>query len=236
MNLVERMIFQPKGGMFREFEGLTTHFEARDAGLYRQLLPDRLTMPARPIVTIFVADYKRLVPWPKTGYKEWSLMLSAEMNGKAGWHAVTMPVTYWSAMLAGRYLGFPKFITNEIILTRTSEGVRAEAKYRNEIRLRLEFHPGLTRPLEPWEQELVENPSFFKGDNLQLVPPARGPRMRKVSIAHMAPAQWSPEAGMIRVWASPSESWRDLVPEDGEFPGTYNQFTGGFNLESDFVP
>jgi hypothetical protein len=35
---------------------------------------------------------------------------------------------------------------------------------------------------------------------------------------------------MIRVRVHPSESWAGLVPEQGEFTGTYNYFTGGMNL------
>lgn len=54
MNLLERMVFEPQGGMFREFEGLTAHFEPKDVALYRRLLPEQFAMPLRPIVTIFL--------------------------------------------------------------------------------------------------------------------------------------------------------------------------------------
>jgi hypothetical protein len=62
MNFIEHLIFEPRGGKVREFEGLTTHFEPKDFTLYRKLLPAAFSMPDQPIVTIFIADYVRLVP------------------------------------------------------------------------------------------------------------------------------------------------------------------------------
>ena len=32
MNILERMIFEPRGGIYREFEGLTTHLEPQNYG------------------------------------------------------------------------------------------------------------------------------------------------------------------------------------------------------------
>jgi hypothetical protein len=230
MNILERMIFEPRGGMFREFEGLTTHFEPKDPTLYRKLLPEPFAMPSRPIVTIFVVDYIRVVPWPSTRYQEWSVLLKSEWKGEEGWYSVTMPVTKWIAMPGGRYLGFSKYIADEITLARSGETRVATAKYKSVVQLALEFHPGTTRQLAPWEKELAENESFFKGDAHQLVPPGRGPRAQKIILRHVTQAKWSPVQGMIRVRADPSELWVDLIPEEGVFPGTYNHFTGGINL------
>jgi len=230
MNLIERMIFEPRGGMFREFEGLTTHFEPKDTSLYRNLLPEPFAMPSRPIVTIFVADYVRVIPWPMTRYQEWSVLLKSEWKGEEGWYSMTMPVTKWVPMAGGRYLGFPKYIADEITLVRNGETRVANAKYKNMAQLTLEFRPGLTRQLTPWEKELAENDSFFKGNAHLLVPPGRGPRAQKIILHHVIPPKWSSEHGMIRVQVDPSESWKGLVPDIGEFPGTHNHFIGGINL------
>ena len=230
MNLIERMIYEPRGGMFREYEGLTTHFEPKDASLYRKLLPEPFAMPSQPIVTIFVADYVRVFPWPMTRYQEWSVLLKSEWKGDEGWYSVTMPVTNWVAMAGGRYLGFPKYIADEITLVRTGATRMANAKYKNIAQLTLAFHPGLTRQLTSWEKELAENVSFFKGNLHQLVPPGRGPRAQKITIHDVIPPKWSPEHGMIRLQVDPNESWKGLVPDRDEFPGTYNHFIGGANL------
>jgi hypothetical protein len=179
---------------------------------------------------IFVADYVRVVPWPMTRYQEWSVLLKSNWKEEEGWYSVTMPVTKWIAMSGGRYLGFPKYIADEITLARSGETRLATAKYKGVVQLALEFHPGITRQLAAWEKELAENESFFKGNAHQLVPPGRGPRAQKIILRHVTQAKWSPVQGMIRVRADPSELWVDLIPEEGVFPGTYNHFTGGINL------
>ena len=230
MNVLERLIFEPRGGMFREFEGLSTQFEPKDPSLYRKLLPEPFAMPSQPVVMIFVADYVRVVPWPMTRYQEWSILLKSKWNGEEGWYSVTMPVTKWVAMSGGRYLGFPKYVADEITLARREETRVATAKYKGVVQLAIEFHPGTTRELAPWEKELAENESFFKGDAHQLVPPGRGPRAQKIILRHVTQAKWSPEQGMIHVRVDPSESWAGLVPDEGVFPGTYNHFNGGINL------
>ncbi len=230
MNVFERMIFEPRGGMFREFVGLNTHFEPSDPSLYRKLLPEQFAMPSRPVVTIFVADYLRVVPWPMTRYQEWFVLLKSQWNGEEGWYPVTMPVTRRVAMFGGRYYGFPKYIADEITLVKSEAAYVATAKYKSAVQLTLEFHPNVTHQLAPWEKELAENLSFFKGDAHLLVPPGRGPRVQKIILHHVIPPKWSPEHGMVCVRVSTSESWAGLVPKEGEFPGTYNHFVGGINL------
>lgn len=231
MNAFERMIFEPRGGMFREFEGLNTHFKPRDLSLYRELLPEQLAIPSQPVVTIFVADYLQVFPWPiVTRYQEWSVLLKSEWKGEEGWHSVTMPVTKRGAMFGGRYLGFPKYIVDEISIVRGEKTYLATARFKSAEQLALEFRPSLTRPLTEWEKELADNVSFFKGDVFQLVPPGQGPRMQKIVLHNVVPPKWAPELGTVSVRVGPSESWAGLVPEKGEFPGTYNHFIGGINL------
>jgi hypothetical protein len=233
MNIIERLIFESRSGMFREFVGLTTHFEPKDSSLYRKMLPEPFVIPKRPVVTIFFADYVRVVPWPMTRYQEWSILLKSEWKGEEGWYSVTMPVTKWIPMTGGRYLGFPKYIADEITLARSGETHVANAKHKGVIQLAIEFHPGKMRQLAQWEKELIENESFFKGDAHQLVPPGLGPRAQKIILRHVTQPKWSPEYGMIRVQVHPGESWAGLVPDEGEFPGTYNHFIGGINLIPD---
>jgi hypothetical protein len=236
MNILERLFFESRGGMYREYEGLTTHFEPKDYSLYRALLPQALGMPNQPVVTIFVADYLRVVPWPSTRYQEWAVLLRCEWRGEMGWYCVTMPVSKWLPMAGGRYLGFPKYVADEITLTRSGENRAATAKYRGVVQVALEFKPGTTRQLAPWEKELAEDVTFFKeGDLYLLVPPGRGPRTRKITLCDVTEPKWSPEHGMIRVRVDPSESWAALVPDEDPFPGTYNHFIGGANIEAEWL-
>lgn len=232
MNFLMRTYFEQRGGMFREFEGLMAFFKPKDISLYRKLLPRPFDVPDQPVVIVFLADYLRIVTWLITRYRyqEWSVLLKCLWNGKEGWYSVTMPVSGLFPQLAGRYLGFPKYIADQITLTRDGQTRLATSRYKGSEQLRLEYCPGITRSLAPWEKELLETKSFFKGDTFLLVPPGRGPRAQKVVWRHVIPPKWSPEPGMVRVRADPNESWANLVPATGEFPGAYNHFIGGANL------
>ena len=101
MNAIENFIFKQPGGMYRKFQGITTHFVPADLKLYRRLLPERFGMPAQPLVGIFAADYQRLYPWPMLPYREWAVLLKNEIQGETGWCAITLPVTTWIANAGG---------------------------------------------------------------------------------------------------------------------------------------
>lgn len=231
MNSIDRLLYNPKGGQFREFDGVTTHLEPKDVSLYRQVLPHPLTMPRRPIVTLFATDYIRVGPWPLTRYQEWSVLLRCAYNGEEGWFSLTMPVTKWVPMTGGRRIGFPKYIADEITVKHMGETVVASGKHKGVTQIKLEFRPGLTRSLTDWERQLMDDPTFFKaGDTFLLVPPGKGPRMLRITLENVVQPNWSPCPGMVQVQVDPSENWAGLIPSGSAFPGTTNHFVGGVNL------
>jgi len=107
MNMLERY-FAPARGAIREFAGTSAFCEPVDLGLYRRLLPSPFGMPDQALVAIAAFDYLKVAPWPLTRWQEWGAQLKCEWRGNAGWYPVTMPVTKWLPMSAGRYLGYPK--------------------------------------------------------------------------------------------------------------------------------
>jgi hypothetical protein len=231
MNALERWYFDVPGGMYREFAGIITHFQPKDLALYRELLPQQLEMPELPVVTVFFADYQRVVrpPLNHYHYQEWSATLKGVWCGEAAWYMLAISVTRRIANAAGRYLGFPKYIS-EITLTKQGDSWIGTAADKGAIDVSLEFSPGLTRPLEAWERELVENEALFKGDALVLVPPGRGPRAQRIHLQHVVTPQWTAVPGMARLKVNPEQNWKGLVPDAGEFAGSYNTFRGGMNL------
>ena len=233
MNLLERILFHPIGGQFREFVGLTTHIEPRDINLYRSLLPQPFELPDHPLVTIFLADYLWVSPWPFARYQEWSVLLKCRYAQQEEWYPITMPVTSGIAMRGGRHLGFPKYVVDRISLSEEGDNFRGSAIHQGTLQIELGFRPDHTRPLVAWEKELANNPSFFKGDCFCLVPPGIGPRIQKIKLVHVIPPIWAPRHGMLTVRVSPDEPWAGLLPEPGPFPGTYNHFIGGINLKAE---
>ncbi len=239
MNFLERFYFEQKGGMLREFEALMTYFEPKDIPFYRNLLPAPFALPLQPVVIVFVANYLQVATWGVTHfqYQEWYVVLKSRWNGEESWYPVTMPVSNWLPTVGGRYLGFPKYVADQIALTRGGETRLATARYKGVEQLHMEYCPGLTRPLAPWEKELVENELFFKG-NFHfhvLVPPGRGPRAQKVTFRHAIESKWTLDPGMIRLRAHPNESWAGLIPDIDELTGAYCHFIGGANLISEPV-
>lgn len=221
----------PKQGMFQEFEGVFTAVEPADLNLYRTLLPPPFEMPKQPAVALFVVHYLKVQPWPMTPYYEGTLALRCSYQGREGWHVKTMPVTKWVPNWGGRAMGFPKYVTKEITLKSSGQGWKGEVLRGGQLKLSLEYAPGLTRALTPLEEEFLkggtprlEEPIFL------LVPPDKGPRFQQVTVTPMIPAKWQSEQGMVKITLGPDEPWSKLIPPGTISPGVFQKFTGGSNL------
>jgi len=230
MNFLDRILYEPSGGQFREFAGVTTHLAPADLSLYRDILPQPLSIPSCPTVTIFIADYMKVFSWPMTPYREWSVLLRCRYEEHEAWYPITMPVTAWIPMKGGRRIGFPKYVMENIALSKEGDTITGTAVHNGILQLELRFSAGHSRQLSDWEKELADNEAFFKGGCLCLVPPGVGPHVVKLDLIHVVPPKWTPQHGMVTVHANPGESWTALLAEDGPFPGTYNHFIGGINL------
>lgn len=231
MNWIDRILYNPRGGQVREYEGVTTQLEPQDVSLYGRLLPHPLTMPDQPIVTLYVVDFIRVAPSIVPRYQEWAVLLTCAFNGVEGFYSLTMPVTNWMPMMGGRYLGFPKYVVDEIRLRHEGDAVIAWGKHKGVRQIDLEYHPGVTRRLASWERAWMDDPAFFKGPQAyQLVPPGKGPRVLKITIDYLVEPHWSPCPGMIKVQVDPHENWAGLVPAMSVFPGTFNHFVGRANF------
>jgi hypothetical protein len=231
MSSINRFLYEPPGGQFREFVGISTTFEPNDLTLYQKLIPKPFSMPEKPLIFAFVADYMKVARWPLTRYQEWSIGPICSWNGRTGWYCLTMPVTNWVAMKGGRNLGFPKYIVDRITFTRINQGWQAKSIYKGTTQVIFDFKPGLTRSLTSWEEELMADPSFFKiNDQFLFLPPSKGPRIQRVSLEYVIPAQWSQVPGMVHIEVDQNEAWAGLIAMDNSFPGTYNHFVGGVNI------
>jgi hypothetical protein len=231
MSMFNRFLFKPPGGQFREYIGLSTYFLTENLDLYRKLLPKEFSMPEQPIIYMFAAHYQKVVPWPLSPYQEWAVSLSCICNGEPGIHCITMPVTKWLPRNGGRMIGFPKYIVDSISLERHEQGWLARSMYEGRQQVSLEFKPGLTRQLAPWEDDLLADEAFFKQiATFQLVPPSQGPKIYRIIVKDVVPPHWAPENGMLQVKVDPNEPWAGLVKEDEAYPGSFNHFKGGANI------
>jgi hypothetical protein len=224
--LLDWLLYAHSGGQFRELVAITAHFAPDDLGRYRRYLPERLDMPDRPVVKLFLVDYLQVSPWPLTRYQEWSMLLRAAHEGVEGWFPVTMPVTTWVARQGGHHLGFPKYLAASIALIddgRTAFG-RATADGRLDVSMRYcdDAPPILAR----WERDLRAHDAFIEGDLIVLKPAGVGPDVQRVSFEEVAPSRWTTRHGSVELHGDAG----GLIPDGRIVPGSAHHFLGGMNL------
>jgi len=218
-------------GMWQEFPGIFTALEPADLDLYRRLLPKQFEMPARPVVALFLTDYVKVVPFPMSPYLEAAVALRCQFKGEEGWHVLTMPVTKKVPMWGGHYYGFPKYIADEISLKPVGNGWAGVVKHQGEVRISLEFTPGGVRELKPDEKEFLEGKASHFGDPIfQLVPYNKGPKIKRVLMEEVIPAEWKAEPGMVKITLNPRDTWAGLIPRETLAPGLFQVFKGGNKL------
>lgn len=93
--------------VYQESDFIRAYFEPLDMAAYRQALPQRFSMPARPLIRVSVLDFYEMVNGPL--YLESEISVLALHEGQEGWFVLTMPVTDGDACAGGRNaLGTPK--------------------------------------------------------------------------------------------------------------------------------
>ena len=142
-----------------------------------------------------------------------------------------MPISNWFGMVLGRYLlGFPKYVVDKISLEKEDKNWYGCVKYKEKTIFDLKFSPGLNRGLNPWEEEILTNKTFFESFAYLLFPAEKGPRINKVSLEEVAPPKWSPELGMVEISIKSDAQWVNLIANNTAYPGMYNYFIGGSSL------
>lgn len=213
--------------------GIYTAFPPADLELYRALLPPQFDMPDKPEVVVFVADYYDInIPlaerYPDLGlpdmvpYREGAVLLQCEYEGHPGRHVITMPVDDDTANRAGRLLGFPKYVADEITLEETDSGWvgRVMHEGRTVLSVELTFAPGATPRRGGAEADI---PLF------QLIPPGQGPQVRKVDSVASEDTQTESVFGTASIQVDPDAEWAELIPE-GRVGAMFREATGASNL------
>ena len=224
--LLDWLLYAQTNGQFRHLVGLTTHYAPPDIFAYRHYLPRSLEMPARPVVKVFLIDYREVVPWPFSRYQEWSLLLRALHGGKEGWYPVTMPVTTWVARQGGHHLGFPKYVNPSIGLVETPDGARGHAIAGGRMEVTMDFRLGTPPPAPGVERRLVEAASILPDDLLVLKPVGKGPVTNRVRFEDVAPSSWERTPGSVTIRGDAG----GLIPQGIPLAASLHRYRGGMNL------
>ncbi len=216
---------------FLESQQLRVMVEPDDLDLYRKVLPRQFDMPEHPMVVLVVVDYIDVGPWPLTRYQEGYIDIRCSYKGEEGWHSLTMPVNKWVAMYAGRTMGYPKYLADEITLEQSGEGWSGEVFHKDESLLLLEFDPG------GWKEEPVHMMKEWEmgGPSFNLMPPGKGPDVKRVGWSDEGDSESTStvEKGMVKIFIGQSEPWAGLVKPGTVAPGIYVHWKGGGSLDPD---
>ncbi len=222
---------KPQKGMFRKFRGIRTIIDSVDEHRYRKMLPKAFEPHETPLITLFIADYIKVFPWPMTRYQEGAAFLNCRYRGKAHWYVYTMPVTKRVPMQGGRQIGYPKYIADEIFLRRENGAWIGNVIHKNRCKLCLSFSTGLDRdPREPEKIWVMNKKSLFLGKSIVLCPPGEGPAIKTTIMEHKVNANWNPNYGMVKVDMDAKEPLDGLFDKEKKYVGMYNEFTGGINI------
>lgn len=223
-------------GMFRENQGIFTMVEPIDMALYRKLLPKEFSMPDHPTVALYAIDITQVVPWPMTPYKETAILLKSKYHDEEGWYVTNMAVTKWVPMKAGRYLGFPKYVADEITLQEQPNGWRGQTNHEGKNMMALSLDYGGAQNISEHQREslLATLSSIGVTRPIQLlVPPGEGPTVQKVTTDNVVPPQWTaPRIGMVTITINSDDPVAGLFPAHTVAPGFFSHFVGGMNMEA----
>jgi len=249
------IIGNQKSGIFREIHGIVTAMEPADKEVYRSLLPTALSVPTQPIVSIYVASFDQvggLPPFQWRPYLEGAIRLRCAYEGEEGWFVKTMPVTSRISTLAGRSIGFPKYIADQITLNTSPQCSTGEVKHKGTLQLRIEFMPGFTRDLTPQEQKVLEegqrfwDPYYFlvprskmihwvskiwrgvRDAQYVLVRPDENPALLRIGPKEVVPSTGeTSETGTAHITVNPAASWAGLISTEKSLPGIMFHWKGG---------
>lgn len=202
---------------FMADQKIAVYAEPDDLDVYRELLPGQFDMPEHPMLVFVLVDFMEVGPWPLTRYQEGNISLRASYQGEEGWHTIFLPVNKWVAMWAGRTMGYPKYIADEITLEPEGEGWRGEVISDGTSRLLLEFSPGEVKVAPVWEREEWD----LGGPSFNLRPPGKGPDVEVVRWSEGVEPEIELTPGYVRVTIGSAEPGAGLLTPGKVLPGVF---------------
>jgi hypothetical protein len=201
--------------------GHTTIIEPADLDLYRSYMYPPLTMPAHPQVMVSYAE-RNTQP---VNFAEGRVMVKAMCpDGIESWLVISVPVPNFYTALEGNCWGWPKYVCDEMTVTR----LHSECIYEGKPSLTMDFSPGGVD--EATIQQLKEQGD--EGGNTVCFHMSTGsvgtPTLLRVGSGPSTFyekeettffAEW--EAGMITTWLRPEDKCSGLIPENCVTPGVW---------------
>ena len=199
--------------------GHSTIIEPADLDLYSGYLYPPLRMPEKPQVMVSYWDMNR----EPVNFMEGRIMIKALCpDGIESWLTINIPVPNFYTALEGNAWGWPKYVADEMTVTKE----HSEVIYEGKPSLLLDFTPGgvddtTMAQLKEQGTEGGNTVSFHMAtgttSHMTLLRQGTGPKSGRGGYV----AEW--EAGMIRTWGRPEDKWSGLLPEDCVTPGFWQR-------------
>ena len=191
--------------------GIFVAVKPADLDLYKSLLTEPYRFPAEPTVTYILLNYG--------SYYEGMVMLKADCpDGAETWVVLSMPVHDRLMLVMGHSWGFPKYVADEVKLTKTS----AVVTYEGEVQYSLTLTPG------GWDDEssAIEPEGGAYGINNMAVfhPTPDGPKPIRFTYGTVSTQEQ--KKGMVKIEVNPKAPWAGLIPNGTVAPGMWQRFVG----------
>ena len=211
---------------FKQSRRVIITLEPADLDTYREVLPEQFDMPEHPLVQLHMIDQTDVGPWPLTPYKEACVNLRGAYQGEDGWHIVFLPVSTWVSKYAGRTMGYPKFLADQVSFEETAGGIKSEVKHKGRSLLLVEFTTGEWQDQPVWIKEGWD----LGGPVLNLMPPGEGPDVITVGMSGAMPPSTIVEKGTAFITADPDQPFAGLIPAGVSLPAEYVQINEARSL------
>lgn len=222
-------VIRPKEGILKELQGIYVITDLINNDLYAKLLPEPFSMPETPKVMVVITNYTDVANYMgMSPYQEGYVSLLCKYNGELGWHAITMPVTKWVPMKAGRAMGFPKYIADEITLNFSGNQWHGKVHHDGTDKLSLSF----TENTSSKSSIPPQTENWLRMPVLQLLPSNEGFVVNRINTEQKIESSISEDAGFVFIKIDPKSPWAGLVSEDTSHPGVFLRMKCGIDFSS----
>jgi hypothetical protein len=193
--------------------GIWTEISPADLDLYQRLLPANCSMPEKPVVSLWIADYNQ--PNPIVRYREAGVMLKAlGADGKEGLYVHSMPVESWLMLVVGHDWGFRKELTDITVSRDRASVLQKDGKLYMSLELTGDDHPADVGP----------SPAQDGSPLGAIVIYPRSPEVMLRTSYAGRPTILEERRKMVKITVNRALDWAGLVPEAAVAPGSYRRF------------
>ncbi len=201
-----------------DYRAIKVHVEPGDIGLYRACLPSPLSMPETPMLMFELSEVSPT-------WHEGILSIACRHGEQEGWHGLYWAIDSYFPCVFGRLYGYPKFMAQQMTLTREQQHWIGEVQHKGRLHLHIDYLPQAADGADD-NSHSIKSPAEEKPWFLQ-VPREKGPRINRLTYFEVAspPVDYSPGRARVRFDGDPRFTGL-MPPGDKSWPAQLIEKTG----------